>query len=186
MHYTACCDILGVSPYASLEDVKKVFRQKAKSFHPDINPSPNASAEFIRLKNSFDQIIQYRKIQSTYMRPGTNRTSASYYRYGTSNWQRSSYAKQFHQFYKQKKEEVKLEDLLRKTPVGKIIFIAIHVIFALAALLIIVSPLQNIIVHGFNPEVSVLSALIGVVFSELFGFLLLSTMVISGLNFKTF
>jgi hypothetical protein len=186
MHYSAYCDILGVSPYASLEEIKKVFRQKAKLFHPDINHSPYASSEFIRFKKAFDYIVRYRRIQSTFIHRNSARARAKNYHSSYSNYRRTSYAKEYHQFYRKKKPEVKLEDIFRKTSYGKIIFIAIHLIFALAALLIIVSPLQNVIVNGFDPEVPVISTLIGIVFSEIFGLLLLSTMVISGLNSKTF
>ncbi len=49
--------ILGVDPQASLEDIKKAFRKKAKMYHPDINKSPDAHNEFVKIHEAYDFII---------------------------------------------------------------------------------------------------------------------------------
>jgi curved DNA-binding protein CbpA len=41
-HYTA----LGLSSAATLADIKKAFRLKASSLHPDKNPAPDATTRF--------------------------------------------------------------------------------------------------------------------------------------------
>ena len=41
-------EILGIPVNSSLEDVKRAYRKKARLYHPDINPSPEAKDLFIR------------------------------------------------------------------------------------------------------------------------------------------
>ncbi len=48
--------IIGVPPSATLADVKKAYRYKAKKLHPDLNPSPNAEAEFIDLQEAYEYL----------------------------------------------------------------------------------------------------------------------------------
>lgn len=48
--------ILGIPASATISDVKKAYRYKAKKLHPDLNPSPNAEAEFIELQEAYEYI----------------------------------------------------------------------------------------------------------------------------------
>ncbi|MBI4771954.1 MAG: DnaJ domain-containing protein [Chloroflexi bacterium] len=45
---------LGLSPRASLEDIHQAYRKIARRFHPDVNPSPGATAEFQRLIEAYE------------------------------------------------------------------------------------------------------------------------------------
>lgn len=47
-------DILGVLNDASEEDIKKAFRQKARSLHPDVNQAPDALARFQELQQAYE------------------------------------------------------------------------------------------------------------------------------------
>lgn len=47
---------LGVSPDASLNEIKKAFRRRALELHPDKNKSPEASKQFQKLKEAHDVI----------------------------------------------------------------------------------------------------------------------------------
>ncbi len=49
-HYAA----LGVSPAASLAELKKAYRQLAAIHHPDRNPAPNAAARFQLVQEAYD------------------------------------------------------------------------------------------------------------------------------------
>jgi curved DNA-binding protein CbpA len=49
--YTALYDVVGVSPQAAKEEIKSVFRAKAKMMHPDKGGNP---VEFDKLKRAFD------------------------------------------------------------------------------------------------------------------------------------
>ena len=49
-HYTA----LGVPPHATLDDIKKAFRQKASYYHPDRNPAPDAAERFRAVQKAYE------------------------------------------------------------------------------------------------------------------------------------
>lgn len=45
---------LGVSRDASAEEIKRAYRKKARTLHPDVNPSPEAAEEFKRVAHAND------------------------------------------------------------------------------------------------------------------------------------
>ena len=53
--------ILGVSPDASDEEVKKAYRQLAKKYHPDVNKEAGAEERFKKIQNAYDTIMNMRK-----------------------------------------------------------------------------------------------------------------------------
>lgn len=48
--------VMGLTPSATLDDIKKAYRNKAKQLHPDRNSSPNAEAEFIELQEAYEYL----------------------------------------------------------------------------------------------------------------------------------
>ncbi len=51
-------DILGVSRDASLDEVKKAYRKKARENHPDLNPDDTAAADRMnKINEAYDRII---------------------------------------------------------------------------------------------------------------------------------
>jgi hypothetical protein len=51
--------VLGLTPEASVEEVKKAYRSKARQFHPDINHAPEAKDLFITITEAYDFLISY-------------------------------------------------------------------------------------------------------------------------------
>lgn len=45
---------LGLSAGAGSDEIKRAFREKAKQFHPDLNKSPGAQEEFIRIHTAYE------------------------------------------------------------------------------------------------------------------------------------
>lgn len=46
--------ILGVSKSASASDIKKAYRKLSLKYHPDKNPSPDASEKFAEIATAYD------------------------------------------------------------------------------------------------------------------------------------
>lgn len=67
--------ILGLSKEASLIEIKKAYKKKAKELHPDLNDSPNAKEDFILLNEAYEYLQNvktgkvYNQAKQTYSRP---------------------------------------------------------------------------------------------------------------------
>lgn len=48
--------VLGVSPDASDEEIKRAYRRLAKQYHPDVNPGPAAAQKMQQINAAYDQI----------------------------------------------------------------------------------------------------------------------------------
>lgn len=49
--------ILGIPLHSSVNDIKKAYRQKARLYHPDINPAPEARDKFILATEAYEFLI---------------------------------------------------------------------------------------------------------------------------------
>lgn len=47
-------EVLGISPVASLDDIKAAYRKAARLYHPDRNPSADASARFREAQTAYE------------------------------------------------------------------------------------------------------------------------------------
>ncbi len=52
-------NILGLTPGASIREIKSAYRSKAKEFHPDLNKSPEAHKKFIMVNEAYTFLISY-------------------------------------------------------------------------------------------------------------------------------
>lgn len=53
--------ILGVSPTASTDDIKKAYRALAMRHHPDRNPNSNAEVRFNAIKRAYELLSDPKK-----------------------------------------------------------------------------------------------------------------------------
>ena len=75
--------ILGVSQAATLEEIKKAYRSKAKLCHPDINSSPESNQLFILLNEAHKTLSDELK-KNLYDLKLKYRIKDNYYKYGNS------------------------------------------------------------------------------------------------------
>ncbi len=76
MNIRECYRILQVPAGASLDEIKAAFRKRAFQLHPDLNPSPNAAAQFREVNEAYVLLNQALKGE-----PGPRAKTAS----GTTN-----------------------------------------------------------------------------------------------------
>jgi len=57
MTYAEYFRVLDLNTDASLDDIKKAYRQKARLYHPDINHSPDAKDLFIQATEAYEFLI---------------------------------------------------------------------------------------------------------------------------------
>jgi hypothetical protein len=57
MTLTDYYEILGLSVNSSVDEIKKAYRKKARLYHPDINPSPDAIDHFISVTEAYEFLI---------------------------------------------------------------------------------------------------------------------------------
>ena len=79
-------DILGISQDAQPGEIKRAYRQKARSLHPDVNESPNALAEFQNLQQAYavlsdaEKRAQYDQGEEVVVQVTREATDSGYYR----------------------------------------------------------------------------------------------------------
>ena len=72
-------EVLGVSPSASADEVKKAYRKKARENHPDLNPNdPKAAERMNEVNEAYDRIINPEKYAASDARAAASGTSAGY------------------------------------------------------------------------------------------------------------
>lgn len=67
-------NILGVPINASKSEIKRAYYRKARLLHPDVNKSPNAEEEFIRLNMAYEALTNP-KFKIIKITPSNNQTS---------------------------------------------------------------------------------------------------------------
>ncbi|XP_061337923.1 uncharacterized protein LOC133284829 isoform X1 [Gastrolobium bilobum] len=50
-------DVLGVSPSATVDEIKKAYRKLALKYHPDVNKQDKAQEKFMRIKHAYNTLL---------------------------------------------------------------------------------------------------------------------------------
>ena len=70
-------EVLGVSPSASADEVKKAYRKKARENHPDLNPNdPKAAERMNEINEAYDRIVNPEKYAASDARAAANGAGA--------------------------------------------------------------------------------------------------------------
>lgn len=75
--------LLGISEQASVDEIKKAFRAKAKQYHPDVNSSPDAKQQFIQIHEAYELLLHhkthlsYNAVKEKYQRSKTSEDDIS-------------------------------------------------------------------------------------------------------------
>jgi len=65
MTLTDYYELLGLPVNSSIDEIKKAYRKKARLYHPDINPAPDAKDHFIIITEAYEFLMSYHdKIKS--------------------------------------------------------------------------------------------------------------------------
>ncbi len=51
-------ELLGIARGSSEDEIRKAFRRKAKTVHPDVSDAPDAAEQFTRLKAAHDLLLE--------------------------------------------------------------------------------------------------------------------------------
>ncbi|GIX63535.1 molecular chaperone DnaJ [Babesia caballi] len=70
--------VLGVSRGASTDEIKRKFRELAKKYHPDLNPSPDAKQKMAEISSAYELLSDPKKRQ-IYDQTGMNASDAGGY-----------------------------------------------------------------------------------------------------------
>jgi hypothetical protein len=70
-------DLLGLSENATIADLKKAFHQKAKEYHPDVSPYPDAASKFIEINEAYEYLYNKLELNRTFNNQRINAYSES-------------------------------------------------------------------------------------------------------------
>jgi len=137
-------DILDLNPGATTDEIRKAYRLKAKSCHPDASKSPETAFEFIRLKEAFDVVLKNKHLENTIRHQGFAHPRDPYFRrthgyhppYARSNGSKGS------------EEQNNPNDFLRSR-LGYILYLLMHILFLVTGFIVLLGPIYTIIKHGF-------------------------------------
>ena len=139
-------EILGISSNATLSEIKRAFRNRAKELHPDVNKSPNAHEQFILLLEAYDYLINL-KTGKVYTRNTTEDGAYTSYK----RWQDSEAARARHRaeyFSKIKYEEFEKSSYFKTVTSLSTIFE--HLGFFIAVGILIPLPIILTILYGLD------------------------------------
>jgi hypothetical protein len=99
--------LLGLPSDASPDTIHRAYRRKAKQLHPDVNPSPDAHAEFLKIREAYEVLAGIKNIKAEPVPPGFK----AYPKY-SPRANDPGYAERAKRYREWKKKEAQKEDSL--------------------------------------------------------------------------
>lgn len=91
-------EVLGVNEGASMDEIKRAYRRKAKEYHPDLHPDdPKANEKMQQINEAYDMLCNPDKYRSAQRQADTGTDPYAAYRqrayddYARRNWQYTYY-----------------------------------------------------------------------------------------------
>lgn len=81
MNQQQASSLLGIAANASKAEIKKAYRKKVKSVHPDVNPSKTAHEEFVKLTDAYDVLVNGPKVAPSTSRQTSNAPQDPFVKY---------------------------------------------------------------------------------------------------------
>jgi hypothetical protein len=165
--------ILGVAPDQPIEQVKKAYREKVKTLHPDVNKAANAHEKFLELQEAFNRIIKQDQSQQ-------KKTNRRHYRSGYKNYSKASFDSFY---YRQNTHRTKQPSPgnIRKMPA--VLYWFFHALFFIVGIVIMVNTIISFISFLVPQHISSFEYIAMLVFTLIFGIILTGVSVLSVIYF---
>jgi len=144
-------EILGLSQDASVNEIKRAFREKAKKMHPDVNAGKHAHDQFVSIQKAYENLVDYKtgKLHLRYQSrdPIENIKTEAELR-------REAFKRKYAEEARRKHEEYVNSDIYKIADALEVVFMHIYLIFgfflflAIATVLVVIFKYIALLILG--------------------------------------
>lgn len=127
--------VLGIPSSATKEEIKKAYRKKARQYHPDINPAPDAHERFIEITEAYECLTNFRSPKNTKKQKPVSKEDLE-------NMRREKARKRAAYYAKMKYEKFTQTAYYKKSQAANVVF---DHLFLLISIFLICAPILGLI-----------------------------------------